>query len=404
MRYSIDGRPLGPRCMFATSFAYDERMRGVAIAGCLLAIGCGRYRFEPGGDADGDAQPMADARAEVVGTTPVSDSSAMASCPAVVADATGWAVAWRDGRDGNGEIYFARLDAQGAQLGGEIVVGSDPTDAGCPSLVWTGSRYAIAFSDARFGDTEILLSFRDGQGAEIGQLVRVTNDGGESATPSIGFDGSGYDVAWTNTNGVNDSTHYLHLDANGAVVGNELTLSGGAPFVRMPVVLETPIGAAISWYDSSSGDSVRLAVVQNGTPRFNISLGMAVTGTSSSGAPAVAWVGSQLLVLFSNGDTTFPATYQLFASTIDMAGMASPPRLLDMAAKSNPAMVTWPSGLAVVSLPGLRFATYDTTGTPLDAPFNVATSAGEPALAFANGTFGVVYVKSGLVQLTRIVP
>ena len=349
---------------------------------------------------------MGDAHANVVSTTPVTGTGAMASCPSVVANGSGWAVAWTDRRDGNAEIYFARLDAMGMRIGDEVRVTNEPSDASCSQLVWNGSKYAIVFDDARFGDTEILIDFRTVDGTEIGTTpVRVTNDGGESTNPTIGWDGSGYDVAWTNTTGVNDSIHALQLDENGALAGVEQTLSGTAAFVRVPIIFETTGGAAIAWYDSSGmADAVRVALVNVNAQVFDMELGHAVVGSSFTGGPVITRLSDTLAVIYADGDSTFPATYQFFLATVSSTGMATVPHVLDMTGHTHPASVTTQTGFAMVSEPGIRFIVYNTMGTPTDAPLVLSTNGSTPSIAFEEGVYGVAYAKTSSIVFARVMP
>lgn len=376
-----------------------------------LALGaCGRVGFDPlGGGQDGAGHdgPTVDARADVLSTTPVTEAGAMPSCPSVVASPEGWAVAWTDRRDGNAEIYFRRLDGQGAPLGAEVRITNEPTDAGCAVLVWTGERYAIVFDDSRFGDTEVLVDFRSADGAEIGAApARVTNDGGESTNPTIGFDGNGgYDVVWTDTNGVNDSMHTVHLDANGAPVGVELTLSGNSPFVREPAIVETGTGAAITWYDSSSGtDEVRAALVSSGAAVYNVSLGHAVTGTSFTGPSGVAQLGTALAVVFIDGTSGSTSEWTTQIAYVSSDGGVTPPRVLEPVVHEHPAMAAGATGFALVSEPGVRFTTYTEEGVATDATIVLGTNGSTPAIAHANGIFAVAYATATAIQLARIQP
>src|SRR4030042_958061 len=64
-------------------------------------------------------------------------------------------VSWFDSRDGNSEIYFARLDAAGVMQGSEIRITSDSGESMFPALAWTESEFGVAWFDARDGNPEI---------------------------------------------------------------------------------------------------------------------------------------------------------------------------------------------------------------------------------------------------------
>lgn len=69
-----------------------------------------------------------------------------------------YGVAWRDNRDGNDEIYFARIDVNGNKIGDDIRVTNAPNHSYWPSLVWTGTKYAVAWEDDRSGDYDIYFA------------------------------------------------------------------------------------------------------------------------------------------------------------------------------------------------------------------------------------------------------
>jgi hypothetical protein len=50
---------------------------------------------------------------------------------------------------GNEEIWFARIAANGAKLGSDVLVSNAPGNSRTPSIVWAGGKYGIAWSDDR---------------------------------------------------------------------------------------------------------------------------------------------------------------------------------------------------------------------------------------------------------------
>ena len=101
--------------------------------------------------------------------------------PSLTSSGTEYGVAWRDDRDGNQEIYFARLDIGGNMIGSEVRVTNDGAASSAPSLVSNGSGYGLAWHDRRDGIFEIYFARFDAAGNKIGGDVRVTErpcDGG----------------------------------------------------------------------------------------------------------------------------------------------------------------------------------------------------------------------------------
>jgi hypothetical protein len=78
--------------------------------------------------------------------------------PSLVWTGSGYGVAWWDDRDGNNEIYFARLSSEGVKVGGDVRVTTDAFISREPSLVWTGSGYGVAWGDDRDGNGELYFA------------------------------------------------------------------------------------------------------------------------------------------------------------------------------------------------------------------------------------------------------
>ena len=76
--------------------------------------------------------------------------------------ASEFGLVWADGRDGNNEIYFARLDADGTKLGAEVRVTSDPARSEFPSLIGVAAGYAVAWNDTRDTTFQVYMARLDG--------------------------------------------------------------------------------------------------------------------------------------------------------------------------------------------------------------------------------------------------
>jgi hypothetical protein len=107
-----------------------------------------------------------------------------------------YGLSWQDDRDGNYEIYFSRLDSSGNEIGSDIRVTWNSSNSQQPSLVWTGSEYGVSWHDDRDGNTEIYFARLDSSGSKIGSDLRVSYAGSMSFLPSLVWNGQEYAVAW----------------------------------------------------------------------------------------------------------------------------------------------------------------------------------------------------------------
>ena len=116
--------------------------------------------------------------------------------PDLVWTGSEYGMCWDDGRHGSGEIYFARLDAQGTQLATENRISFGIQVSTNPALVWTGSEFGVAYEDRRMGYYEIYFSRISPTGVPIGQEVRISWNEADSQQPTLTWTGSEYGVSW----------------------------------------------------------------------------------------------------------------------------------------------------------------------------------------------------------------
>ncbi|MBN1774732.1 MAG: hypothetical protein JXB32_25970 [Deltaproteobacteria bacterium] len=119
--------------------------RGFVLAwrtGAGTTSSVARAFFNSAGAQVGVNEVIADAAARVTGD------------PVISSQADSFGVAWTDMRDGNMEVYFARLDSAGTKSGTDVRVSSAPeldyypAIAGCPggfAVVWSSSARGLIF-------------------------------------------------------------------------------------------------------------------------------------------------------------------------------------------------------------------------------------------------------------------
>lgn len=169
-------------------------------------------------------------------STRVSHAPGYSMGPSLVAAGSGFAVVWQDDRDGNSEIYFARLAPDGAITGPEVRVTDAPGTSYFPSITFTGREYGIAWSDERDHDWEIYFARLDATGHKLGPDVRVTKAPGESGHPAIVWSGDAYRILWSDARGPSSDgqIYAASLDASGRRMGDEIVLTDRAKDARAP--------------------------------------------------------------------------------------------------------------------------------------------------------------------------
>lgn len=204
-------------------------------------------------DTDGTASPAVAISAQSpAGDLNVSDSS-------LVWTGTEWGLAWsaQDTSglvDSNGtSIFFARYDEAGALKGSPIAIETESDTGYSPSLVWTGTEYAVAY----VGTSNFHIKFAriDATGQLVGSLVNVNTEGW-AGQPKLVWNGTNFGIAWGDDrdNDVGDDDVYFRLlDASGVGVGSlvKVTNSGNC-YDRSLVWTGDAFGLAWSWFDNES--------------------------------------------------------------------------------------------------------------------------------------------------------
>src|SRR5262245_4876806 len=189
------------------------------LLGLATAAACGGEADS--GGADG-GPPDAAACSCAPFATPASDPAANAAALSLASDGCEIAVAWADARDGETEIYFARVGGDGAKLGADVRVTNSAGTSQAPSLVWNGSGFGLAWSDGRDGpDPEIYFVALDPTGAKLTADLRITNAPALSLGSSLVWTGSEYGLAWHDLRDGDPEIYFARLAASGEKIGGD---------------------------------------------------------------------------------------------------------------------------------------------------------------------------------------
>jgi hypothetical protein len=152
----------------------------------------------------------------------------------------GWITAWVDTRDGNAEIYVAKVDRSLGKVVPDKRITEAPGDSAEVQLAVRGKDVFLVWSDARAkpdeGSGDIYLAKLDAQTLKkTGPEVRLFASATHSRTPQIVPTAKGFLVAWIeegeeNKGGEGAGLRIAELDDKGALVGAPqlVRVDGGA--------------------------------------------------------------------------------------------------------------------------------------------------------------------------------
>jgi hypothetical protein len=129
-------------------------------------------------------------------------ASYFALYPVAASMGNGMGMAWDDTRDGNEEIYFARLDSSGCKLGSDLRITNNTNVSTYPAIVWTGAEFGLFWQDNRTGNFETWFQRISPAGATIGGNIQVTGSS-DTKWPDAAFAKYGYGVTGANSGGGN---------------------------------------------------------------------------------------------------------------------------------------------------------------------------------------------------------
>ena len=236
-------------------------------------------------------------------------------------DGREYAVLWQDRRDGDYELYFNRLTPDGEKLASDYRVTYAAGWSINYSLRWSGHEYVVAWQDGRHeseipDNFEIYMTFLDGEGFEIGDDIRLTNDPASSEGPSIALGGDEVGVAFVDNRTGMQQVWFMTTDLMGRVRMPAEQLSVGSRRATNPVVAWADGGFVVVWQDEPSEEDRDIAAAR--VPRMPAGpvegpLRL-VFGAQWSRAPALLANGDRVVVVYSDDRG---AGYDLYMGLFD---------------------------------------------------------------------------------------
>ena len=246
---------------------------------------------------------------------------------------TQYGLAWHDGRetavDASGgslvQIYFARLDANGDKIGNEVKVSSTTGAAFRPALAWTGTHFGVTWNDSRDGNQEIYFGRLDANGAVVGGDVRVTNATGNSLFSGLAAAGStGYGAVWVDTRDGNDEIYLSRLTIAGAP-GPAVRLTTTPTGSYSTQIVWNGTGFAAVWVEGNGSDAmpradVVFARLDDSGARIGADLAVRSGVDGLADLTAMVWTGSEYGIAWRD-PRSGGAAGEVYFSRVSAAGV-----------------------------------------------------------------------------------
>src|SRR6266508_2500072 len=227
---------------------------------------------------------------------------------AVAWGGTDYLVAWSDERNlgvSEADIYATRVDPDGVVLdahGFEVSHAANWQDE--PSVAWDGSNYFAVWEDYRNGELDIYGARLDDWGRILdGTGIAISTAPGIQRLPDVAWTGENFLVVWEDRRTGQD-IYGARVSPDGELLDPEgIPISAAAGNQRAPNVASNDI-SLVTWNDYRAGtsraDIYAARVADDGTVLDPAGLLLAAdVGDSGGGDPDVAWGESTFLVVWS---------------------------------------------------------------------------------------------------------
>src|SRR3989339_833127 len=236
----------------------------------------------------------------------------------------------------NGKLYFLKLDSSGNKLGEPGIVATAPNYVFWTNIVWDGSKYGVAWSEAN--PHNIRFAILDIDGNVLSNIVVTAGtDNANTERPAILWTGSEYILIWSggwpdNFNNPYVPTNIIYFskiasDGQTVIINKKKSItSGDARAANGPIVSAYLNGSSIGvlWQDiRDSGDS------NNPTLYFNIldnngdkliSNDVKVSGVGRVGSPQIFAEGANYIVFWRESTATDVNANSMYVAKLDSAG------------------------------------------------------------------------------------
>ena len=197
--------------------------------------------------------------------------------PAVATDANGnFIVVWRDTRNNIWDIYAQRIKNDGSFVNSNFRVNDDNSNSWkiSPAVAFDNSgNFAVAWEDFRNGDGDIYIQRYQADGTLLGTNIKVNDDSQskQQSNPAVTFDDAGnFFVVWEDERNGNKDIFAQKFDASGNAISVNFQLNddNNQKNQKFPAVaFQKPGNFIVVWEDDRNdyGDIYLQPLSSNGT-------------------------------------------------------------------------------------------------------------------------------------------
>jgi hypothetical protein len=163
-------------------------------------------------------------------------------------------VVWQDNRDGNDETYYKRSTDGGATWGSDTRLTNDDSSSVQPSIAVAGAAVHVVWNDDRDGNSEIYYKRSTDGGATWGSDTRLTSNAANSLYPSVAVAGAAVHVVWHDDRDGNYEIYYKRSTTSGATWSSDTRLTNDTGDSYSPSVAVSGAAVHVVWRDDRDGN------------------------------------------------------------------------------------------------------------------------------------------------------
>ncbi|KYF47339.1 hypothetical protein BE08_06550, partial [Sorangium cellulosum] len=243
-----------------------------------------------------------------------------------------YGAAWQDRRDGDYEVYFSLLDADGKKVeGGDRRLSSAFGFSVNVALTWNGAEFIPVWQDERNGIFDLFAQRIDIDGNLIGENVQLTeaSNGLGNEAPAAAAGQSGIGVAWSTGDATTHFIQFRTFSAELEPISEVVTLTNGQTDAVYPTVVWNRDRYVVAWFDKSADPrAIYAATVSEDGQVIAPPRAISNPGPFRSRYPHLRALGDRVLAIYSD-DRDQNDGYELYAVTVsaDLVPLSAEQRL-----------------------------------------------------------------------------
>jgi hypothetical protein len=247
-------------------------------------------------------------------TIPSTLSSYYYNSPKIVWNGSGYGVVWVATSGFFYQIYFLKLDQNGAPIGSEVKVSfvGIPETASCydPDLAYSGNGYCVTWEDYRNANADIFATLLNNSGAITYSDTPISTATSNQYSPRIAWsNGIGkYQIVWFDYRSGKYEVYGSQISPSNVVTGNAQLVSGASDSYY-PVLADMGNGLGMAWFDSRDGNW-EIYFAKLSAEGYKIGTDLNITNNvSDQYNPAIVWTGAEFGVFWEDERTGNSETF-----------------------------------------------------------------------------------------------